>query len=355
MRRGTIFIILFVLVAVGVVAASQFLRTQPPLEIRVAVSPVAEAWVTDVVAGLNATNPLVNTTRRVHFTVETVDDAQVWINDNRVWTPENHPQAWIPAVSASVEYAAENRLPFRIVQPSTARTILLWGGFASIVDEIGSDGQFGWQQVAEAAPQRRLALHNPVRTFSGLAALLSGAADYYGTTAPSGGQINAREFRNWIQPVIEAVPNFNTLGGSAAATMASRGASVGEIALLPESGWLTNLRGQLVSAADPIRLSYPTYSVVFDFPLTLWNDSAAPAGSDEAAAVEVLGRWLVGEPQQVNAQNFGLRPAQADPTAGLFTSGEAYGALLAPTFQGVELPSRSDLRQLVSWVGTFVR
>lgn len=355
MRRGTIFIILFVLAAVGVIAASQFLRTQPPLEIRVAVSPMAEAWVTDAVAALNATNPLVNATRRVHYSVESIDDTQVWLNDSRVWTPENHPQAWIPAVSPSVGYAAENRLPFRLVQPSTARTILLWGGFASIVADIEGEGQFDWTAVTEAAPQRRLAFDNPARTISGLAALLAGAADYYATPAPTGGQINAREFRSQVQPVIEAVPNFNTLGGSPASAMASRGASVGEIALLPENAWLTNLRGQLASATDPIRLSYPAYTVVFDFPLARWEDEAAPASSDESAAVEVLGRWLVGEPQQIQAQNFGLRPARTDPAAGLFTSGEGYGAQLAPSFQAVELPSRNDLRQLASWLGTIVR
>jgi hypothetical protein len=356
MRRGTIFIILFVVIAIGVVAASQFLRAQPPLEIQVAVSPLAEPWVSDAIAAFNATNPVVNSTRRVHYQVEAIDDSQVWLDDSRRWTPENHPQAWIPAASFSIDFANESRLPFEIVEPSLARTMLVWGGFTNSVDEVTNGGVevFDWDSVAEDARDLNLAFSNPARTLSGLSVVLSGAGDHHESTTLTGVEVNDRDFRDWISPVIESVPNFNTLGASVAETLASRGASVGAIGLLPESEWLTNLRGQLTQENNPIALSYPQYSVEFDFPLSRWADTTVPTNNDETAAVEALGRWLSSAAQQTNAQGFGLRPAQGDPSVGAFIEGENYGALVSPTYQMVEPPSRNDLRQLAEWVNGII-
>jgi hypothetical protein len=357
MKRGTIFIILFLLIAVAVVAVSQYLRTQPPLEIRVAVSPLAGAWLTQATNSLNATNPVVNSTRRTHYSVEVIDDTQVWLDESRRWTTESHPQAWMPAASFSIEFANENRLPFVTVHPSVARTLLVWGGFSSYVNDITGDDttQFDWAAVAEAAPNARLAFTNPARTVGGLAVLLSGAGDYHDVTSLTGTEVNDSGFRNWIRPVVEAVPNFNTLGASVADTLAARGSSIGQIGLLPESEWLRNLRGSLTQENDPVVLSYPEYTVVFDFPVALWQDTTLPANADEAAAVEALGRWLLTAAQQSSAEDFGLRPAQGDPASEQFKEGARYGALISPVLQTVEPPSRNDLRQFVEWVSTIVR
>lgn len=356
MRRGTIFIILFAVVAVGVVAASQFLRTQPPLEIRVAVSPLVEPWISSAVASFNATNPLVNSTRRVHYTVETIDDTQLWLDETRRWTAENHPAGWIPAASFSIQYANENRLSFVTSQPSLARTLLVWGAFADIVDDVESAGAvFDWDAVADAVSTRRMAFNHPTRSLSGMAVVFSGAAAFHEQMALTGASVNDSGFRAWIRPVLESVPNFNTLGGSVAQTWATRGASIGEIGLLPESDWMQNLRGMLVQTSSPITLRYPQYTVVFDFPLARWQDSATPSGSDEAAAIDALGRWLMGSAQQSATQNFGLRPASGDPTGGSFDSGEPYGALLSPVYEAVQPPSLNDIRRMADWVNSIVR
>lgn len=357
MRRGTVFIILFVVAAVAIVAGSQFLRTQPPLEIRVAVSPLAQAWVNDAVTAFNATNPLVNSTRRVHYMVEAIDDTQIWLSETRRWTVDNHPQGWMPAASFSVQLAAENRIPFVSSQASVAQTLLVWGGFNSYIQDIEADSgtPFDWAGVADAAPQRRYAFNLPTQTISGLSVLLSGAASYYSAPTLTGGNVNDAEFRSWIQPVLESVPNFNTLGTSVAQTLASRGSSIGEIGLVAESDWLQNLRGSLVQTSDPISLRYPQYTIVFDFPLVRWQDTSAPNGVDEAAAIDALGRWLITPEQQLNAQRFGLRPASGEPTADLFLNAQTYGAVLSPAFEAVQPPSLNDIRRMVDWVSNIVR
>ncbi len=94
MRRGTIFVIIFILLAAGIVGASLFLRSQPPLEITVAVNPLAESWVRAAVDAYNASEPVVNATRRVIYRVTAVDDLTVWSDEvSRQWTETDHPAA----------------------------------------------------------------------------------------------------------------------------------------------------------------------------------------------------------------------------------------------------------------------
>ena len=78
MRRSTIVVIVFVVAAALVVGVSQFLRAQPPLELTVAVSPLAERWVRTAVEQLNATQPIIASTRRLRFTFTPVDDLGLW-------------------------------------------------------------------------------------------------------------------------------------------------------------------------------------------------------------------------------------------------------------------------------------
>jgi hypothetical protein len=370
MRRGTVIVLLFIIVAVAIVGASQFLRSQPPLEITIAVSPLAEDWVRSAVDALNATEPVVGATRRIRFRVEPIDDMSVWLDDRRLWTTDSHPAGWIPAASVSVDYAAQARLPLEVVAPSLARTPLVWGGFASRVDALtNGTGALDWGQVADAARLGRwsqipggqsgwgnltLAFSHPARSIAGLGVLFSGAADYAGAAEVSGTVTGASDFRDWIRPVMESVPNFITLGDSPAQAMASRGASIGEIALLPEQEWLTHLRGQL-QGSDPLRLAYPEYPFVFDFPLVRWADIDTP--NEEQAAIDVLSAWLMGEARQAALVDHGLRPAQGDvpETAGLFVNAQPYGALLTPDLaRAVQAPPRTDTQRLLTWLTSSV-
>jgi hypothetical protein len=357
MRRGSIFVIIFILVAGGIVGASFFLRAQPPLEITVAVSPLASDWVRAAVDAFNATDPVVNATRRVRFSVETVDDLNVWLEDGRGWTQGSHPDAWIPAASFSVAFAREARMPLTIVEPALARTLLVWGGFSDRIEAVlGSETPLDWEAVAGAALHARLAFFHPARTAAGLAVLLSSAGEFHETTQPGDAELSSPDYRGWLRPVIEAVPNFNTLGTSVAETLAARGPSIGEIGLLPESDWLRNLRGQLVQAAGPLRLNYPAYSLVFEFPLVRWSDPQEE-DPDCRAGIEALGRWLLSPEQQAAAARYGLRTVdgQAERESEVFTRAAAYGLLFDPVYQTVEAPSRNAIRTLLAWTSTVIR
>lgn len=365
MRRGTIVVIVFVVLAAIVVGVSQFLRAQPPLEVTVIVSPLAEAWVRNAVDAFNASEPLVNATRRVEVRVNTQDDLSVWSDQGLSQLQNNPPAAWIPATSASVNYA--NRLPFEVVEPSLAKTVLVWGGFSDRVGALTDNDAhpLDWTDVARAAEAGHwsnidgadpawgninLAFSRPTGSTGGLAVLFSGAAAFADDPAVSGATVAGDNFHTWIEPILLSVPNYNTLGTSVAQILATRGATVGAIALLPESEWLNNLRGALVESGNPIRLSYPAYSLVFDFPLARRQGLTA----DENAAVDAFAAWMLNQ----RPENYGLRPPSGIPpeTAQRFTEAESYGVQLdVDLTQAVTPPGRAETQRLLAWVSAVVR
>jgi hypothetical protein len=370
MRRGTIVLLFFILVAAAIVGISQYLRAQPPLEVTLAVSPLAERWVRDAVAALNATEPITSSARRYIVRVQTVDDTDVWQDDRRAaWTTQNHPAGWIPASYASLGYAIETRQPFQPVRESLARTPLVWGGYESRVNTITNGGAaaFDWSRVAEIAAAERWAnvpngnaawgnvnigFSPPASSTSGLAVLLSAAADYSDTAALDSNAISDANFRDWFRPVAAAsIPNFNTLGADPAAAIASRGASVAALALLPESQWLNNLNGLIDN--EPMLFAYPEYGFVFDFPLAVWSDASTT--DDERQVITAVGAWLAADAQQARLSQYGLRPTEGEPTAddALFTAALPYGIALMPDYGRVIVPpSRIDAQRLLQWFTT---
>jgi hypothetical protein len=361
MRRGSIFVILFIVVAAIVIGASQFLRSQPPTEYSIAVDPLAVPWVENAVAGLNATSPVVNGTQRIQFRVAPIDDLNVWQGQAN-WSSQNHPVAWIPASSLSLTYATDNGLPVTSMTNSLARTPLVWGGYVSRVDVLTKDGTVAldWPAVQAAAAKEswsaiggqkdwqfiKLGFGQPGRKIGGLAALFTGAAARAQKDTLLAADIGSGDFRNWMLPVIKAVPN---LGGDPVLAMAS-GPSTVEIGLFPEAQWLLNLTGLLNK--EDIRLNYPAYQMILDFPLARWDDNSTTTPEQREAA-GLLNSWLSAAAQQAKAPNYGLRPAAAEPTDAdkLFAAGVPYGIQLTPNFgQAVTPPSRSDTLGLIQWV-----
>ncbi|MEQ8677721.1 MAG: substrate-binding domain-containing protein [Aggregatilineales bacterium] len=364
MKRGTIVLIIFAIIAAGVVGVSLFLQNQPPLEITVAVDPLAEDWIRESADAFNASDTLINGTRRVQVNVISTSDLDVWQNTRtNFWTAENHPELWIPASSASVTYAARANIPFNVVTESTARTPLLWGGYANRVDLLTADGEaFDWSQVVMAAETEswqalgggngfvNLAFLLPDRTMGGLGVLLSASAAYNDTVNLSGGVIS-RDFYDWLTPVIDSVQNFNTIGNDIAQFMARNRASV-DIAIGPEVQWLNGLDG--ITRNGEVRFSYPEYAFVFDFPVAQWEDPATT--SEELSAGQAFANYLLDDARQTRAIAHGLRPAVGAPpvTASLFSTAEAYGVLIDPPLDTnvIQPPSATDIQSLIQWFTT---
>ncbi len=366
MKRGTIFIGLFILLAAGIIAASRFISSQPPLEIRVAADATANAWLQHAVNAFNATDPVVNGTRRVRVVLEPVDDLKVWLG-SQTWTAVAHPAAWIPASSASVRYAVEGGLPFELAAASLAQSPLVWGGFASRVNVLTQNGAqpFDWPAVAAAAKVEswtalggdpawqfvKLAFAQPTSKMSGLAVMFSGAAAFHETGNLTGEALRARAFRDWMQPVIRSVPNFSTLAGDPAAAMARQGTATADVALLPEVDWLVNL--SRLQRIEEVVFAYPAYQFVLDFPLARWNDPQT--GADERAAVDALAAWLLAPAQQAQALEYGLRPVNgsAAPETALFAAGAASGIRYdAALGQPVTPPARADAQGYINWIAS---
>lgn len=365
MKRGTIVLVIFGIIAAVVVGVSLFLQNQPPLEITVAVDPLAEDWIREAADAFNESDTLVNGTRRVQVNVTVISDLDVWRNNRTdFWTPETHPNLWIPASSASVGYAARANIPFNIITDSTARTPLVWGGYLDRVDILTANGAtLDWDQVVAAAEAEswqalgdgngfvNLAFLLPDRTMGGLGSLLSASAAFNDTANLNGGVVANRDFYAWLTPVINSVSNFNTIGNDIAQFMA-RSRSSADIAIGPEVQWLNGLSGILRNG--DVRFSYPEYPFVFEFPAALWDDPATT--SDERSAGQAFANFLLTDAQQTRAVAHGLRPAVGAPpaTASLFNTAEAYGIQLDPDLDTnrIQAPSSTDVQSLIQWFGT---
>jgi hypothetical protein len=364
MRRGSIFVILFALLAAAIVGASQFLRAQPALEIRIAVDPLIADWAEAVIREVNATQPLINSTRRVQFVTLVVDDPDVW-GGRANWTPTNHPAAWIPAAALSVEYARTEGLPFTTSIESLARTPLVWGGYPSRVNVLTQQGalpfDFGtvrlaaeagrWDQIGGQAAWGfiDLGLQQPSRKMGGLAVLLTGAADLAENPQLTSAMLGSG-YRAVAGRLLGSVVNFNTLGADPARTMASSYDSTVELALLPEALWLRNLPG-LVRHEQNFVFSYPAYQFVLTFPFARWTpDATTPP--ELVPALDLLQSWLTRPDQQARLAAFGLRAAATEPTVTdeTFALGMPYGIALDPPYgQAITLPARGDVQGLVEW------
>lgn len=361
--RGTIVLILFVAIVAAIIGLSQFLQTQPPLEVTLTVNPIAEDWMRKVASDFNETDTLVNGTIRVQVNVTTVSDLDVW-QDKARWSTNNHPDMWLPASSASISYLNSN-MPFTTLADSTARSPLLWGGFGSRVTVLTEGGALDWDVVAEAVQTSdgnwsalggesswgflKLAYARPANDIAGLAVLFSGAGDLTDASSLDRQQLVTDDFNTIMGAIVGSVPNFQTLGKNPAAVMASRGTSVAEIALLPEVLWLNSLDG--LQGDDAIVFSYPTTQFILDFPLAMWDDNNT--SDDTKAAVRAFADFVEGTGQS-SVVNFGLRPTEGEPTASdsVFGDGVPFGILLEPDYGTiVDTPDKNTTETLLERFG----
>lgn len=351
MRRGTLVILLFVLVAGAIIAASTLLQNQPPIEITVATDPLAETWVRDAASAFNNSGATIGVGRRIRVNVVVQSDSSLLTNP---WTTATHPDAWVPAWSAVASIVRSTGVTAQTVSSSLARTPIIWMSYDRHTDDIPD---VSWQGIAEAAATNNtinLAFSPPNASVQGLGVLISAAAEYHQTGILTDALLSNAGFRAWLTPVIKSVPNFNSIGGDAARFVAGPQGATFDAAMAPESQWL-NALATLRERGTP-RFGYPSLPVVLDFPfLTLRSTNTT---DEKISAAQAFAAYLSGAAQQARLETFGLRPAQGEPSenAALFNAGEQFGILpVLPTVQQVQLPSTSGVAALNQWFQNSIR
>jgi hypothetical protein len=347
MRRGTVFILLFIVVAVAIVGGSALLRSQPAIELRLAVDPLAESWVREMAARFNDAGETVGVGRRVRISVEVISDVNV-LDPSRTWRADQQPDGWIASWSELAKfYTPGLGITRRMLNASLARTALVW---MSPLSRASSVPELSWSWVQEAAADNLLqvAFSLPTTTSQGLAVLLSAVTDSAQENALSASTLNDSRLRSALMPVVASVPNFNSVGADVALYVAGpRGGSV-DVAIAPESQWLTQLN--TLRQRGDLRFAYPNNLLVFDFPLiALVREEAEP---EREEGIRAFGVFLAAEAQQQAAFTYGLRPASAepDPADSTFVDAQRFG--IAPTLSAgaVTLPdSYNAVQSLISW------
>lgn len=360
-RRSTIVVIIFGIIVAALVGYTQLIKSQPPLEITVAVDPLAEAWVRKAAEEFNKTGALVNNgTTRVQVNVtSTENDITVWTGKSN-WTFDKHPLLWIPSSSAALQYIPTN-LPYKPLKASSARTPLVWGGFQSRVNALTKNDTlaFDWSAVNEALKAGtwagtgsttlkgniNMAINQPGSSMGGVAALISGAASLANSTTLDRSMVSGSAYEAWINSLSDAYRNLRNTGGSPAQAMAGSGVTA-DFALLPESQWLLSLSA--LARKEAFVLNYPAYEFVLDFPVALWDDATTTDVQRQAASA--FANYLTSTVGQQLALSYGLRPTAGEPdtTATLFSTAIPYGILLEPTFtQVVSIPGRNEAETLL--------
>ncbi len=364
-QRGTIFIVLFILIAAGIIGVSRFIGAQPPHEYTLAVDPLAQPWAEAAVAAFNASQPAVNA-QRITFRLTPVDDLAVWQGQS-AWTTTRHQDAWLAASQVSVNYARAAGLTLTGIADSVARTPMVWGGYTSRTDLLTTTGTIplDWPQVQGAALKMqssnwtalggqqswgflKLGFGQVDTKMSGLAALFTAAANFNQTPDISTIPLSQQAFRTWLLPIVKSRPSFFQQGDVVNAM--TRGPSTIEMALFPESQWLLNIKG--MNAQEAVRLNYPAYQFVLNFPLVSWTD-ATPENAERQQAVQLLANWLQTAAQQGNLPAYGLRPATTEPTEAhdLFKLAIQYGIQFMPDYgQAVSPPNANEIRGLIQYV-----
>lgn len=361
MRRSTIILVLFVLIAGGLIGLSQFLRSQPPYTLEVAVDPLAEDWLRAAAARFNESNAtLPGSSQRVVVNISSMADLRVW-QGQAGWSTTAHPTGWVPASSDALR-SVDVTMPFRPYEASLARTPLLWGGFASRVDLITQQGTqpFDWDAVAAAAAAERwqnlgapanwgnvnMGLLWPASSLAGVAVLESAAIQQQGRSTLDRTALSSSGFRAWFDPIAASMNNARRLGESPAQAMAARGATVADFALLPESLWLRSL-GELSQRQEAMIFAYPAAQKLLDFPLAIWEDAETDA--NERAALRAFADYLLSDAVQTLAAEYGLRPVLLPLTGAepLFAAGLPFGIALEAPPGNLAALSRPDIESLL--------
>jgi hypothetical protein len=195
----------------------------------------------------------------------------------------------------------------------------------------------------------KLAISNPRKNVSGLAAMVAIAGEYYDSTGISVDDVNNNDFQDWLAEIMSSMSDLS--GGTyTVQDLALFGYTTGDAGQLLESDLLTNMEGIQTRWADPLRIVYPQYVTWFDFPFAVWIGPETSA--DEKNAALVFEEYLLSEPVQRRALAYGLRPVSpnvpVDSPDSLFTQWQSQGAqVVIPRTTAMRPPDRQVLQDLL--------
>jgi hypothetical protein len=374
MRRGTVVLAIFLLIALGVIGASTFLQNQPPITITIAVDPLIRDWAGASATAFNASGARTPAGRAITVTLSEVRDTQVWLN--RPWTAQNHPDGWLATSSASVRYAGAAGYALDTVRESVAQTTLVWMGFQDRVEALSGSSAIATRFNSQPAPLDwpilsaaaeienwgvietgtanarfvQVAMPSAANTTVGLSALLSAAGSFHRTVTLDNALLSAGAFRDWLTPLI-VVPNYTDIGDNAGNFVARRGRGA-DFALATESQWILNYAA--IARTAPVQFAYPEYNVRFDFPLAAWD---GPGATDETqSAVRAFGDYLTRLDVQGTLTPYGLRGANGVITGVSISAAGGAGLMDVPPGEPVEWPADlSSMQSLIRWFDSAAR
>jgi Ca-activated chloride channel family protein len=345
------------------------------LEVRVVSAlPVAE-WVQEAASQFNAekhtlegrpiqveVTPMDGLTAKGRYERDEFDPLPTaWIPDNR-YLVELVNAAYAERLGRDV-FLTDGEYRARPLVTS----LLAWGIYNSRATALeGKYGTISWKTIHDAAmapsgwselgglPEWgffKLAISNPRRNISGLAAMVAAAGEYYDKTNITVDDVTNPDFQKWLGEIMSSMSDLS--GGTyTVSDLALFGQTTGDAGELLESDLLVNMQGIQARWADPLRIFYPEYVTWFDFPFTVWMGPETTA-QEKNAALE-FEKYLLSAEVQKKALAKGLRPANPEvPVTGensLFDQWAGQGVMgVVPRSTAMRSPDRDVLQALLRW------
>lgn len=349
--------------------------TNQAVEVSVVTALSIEPWIRDAATQFNQDRHILEDTGQpINVTIIPMDGLAA---KSRLEREEMDPMptAWIPDsryLTELVNATFKERLGRDVFLTDgeyrgrpVAITLLAWGIYESRAQALEQTyGAINWQAIHDAAVNPdgwdalggeeewgffKLAISNPRKNVSGLAAMVAAAGGYYERTGISVQDVNGNDFQDWLTEIMSSMSDLS--GGTyTVQDLALFGYTTGDAGQLLESDLLLNMEGIQTRWADPLRIVYPQYVTWFDFPFTVWIGPETTASQKNAALV--FEHYLLSDPIQQRALAYGLRPVSpnipVDGADSLFIRWESQGAqTVIPRTTAMRSPDRDVLQDLL--------
>ena len=373
-----------VIVAIGLISRATGSTGSPiapasstePIELRIVTALPIEQWVTEAATAYNGENHQLNG-RLVKVTIIPMDGLTA-LNRYDSASFDVTPTAWIPDSRYLVELANaayKDRLGHDVFLTDgeyrakpIALSLFAWGLYGTRAKALEQKfGTIDWKTIHDAAiaaggwPELggeaawgffKLVVPNPRKNVGGLAAMVAAAGEYYDKPNISVEDVTNPDFQKWLKELMSSVTAISGASAYTAEDFALLGYSVGDGGQMLESDLLANMAGIATRWQDPLVVRYPKYVTWFDFPFSVWIGPETSAAEKNAALD--FQKYLLSQPVQEKAVNYGLRPVNADVSVDRpdspFTRWKDAG--ITPVVQrtsAMRSPDRDVLQALLRW------